>query len=57
MINYWTERDYSTLGLNGKDRLFGVDAVRQYDECSDYHKTIAEFYSSLVMKFKVFVEQ
>ena len=42
--------------MNKKNRLFGDDAVRLYDECSDYHKTIAEFYSSLVMKFKVFVE-
>ena len=32
--------------MNKKNRLFGDDAVKLYDECSDYHKTIAEFYSS-----------
>ena len=45
----------AALDVNEKNRLFRVDAVGLYDECSDYHKTIAEvIYSSLVMKPKIF---
>ena len=45
----------AALDVNERNRLFGVDAVGQYDECSDYHKTIAELsIPVLVMKPKVF---
>ena len=46
----------AALDVSEKNRLFGVNAVGQYDEFSDYHKTIAElFIPILVMKPKVFI--
>ena len=45
----------AVLEVNEKNRLFGVNAAGQYDECSDYFKIIAELsISVLVMKPKVF---
>ena len=46
----------AALDVNEKNRLFRVDAMGQYDECSDYHETIAELsIPVLVVKPKVFI--
>ena len=45
----------AALDVNERNRLFRVDVVGQYEECSDYHETIAELsFPVLVMKPKVF---
>ena len=38
----------AVLEVNEKDRLFGVNAAGQYDECSDYFKIIAELSISVL---------